>query len=98
LTAGAVIPVKVDQMSETQAQTLLGAGLPSLPPAVAQALVEETGRWPLLLRLVNKILTDQAKLQPDITAAAEDLLGRLRHGGASQVDHLTGVTGQQIDI
>jgi hypothetical protein len=98
LTAGAAVPVRVDQMSLTQARALLGAGLPPLPPAVTAGLVEETGRWPLLLRLVNKILADQAKLQPDITVAAKDLLGRLRRGGALQVDQLTGVTGQQLDV
>src|ERR1019366_10483789 len=69
LTAGAARPVRVDQMSLTQARALLGAGLPPLPPAVTAGLVEETGRWPLLLRLVNKILADQAKLQHDITVA-----------------------------
>ncbi|MGO9083169.1 MAG: NB-ARC domain-containing protein [Streptosporangiaceae bacterium] len=90
LAAGASVPVKVDQMSAGQARALLLAGLPSLPPGVVSGLIEETGRWPLLLRLVNKILADQAKSQPDITAAAEDLLGRLRRGGALEVDELTG--------
>ena len=85
-------------MSQTQARALLLAGLPPLPAAVAAGLLEETGRWPLLLRLVNKILTDQARLQPDITAAAEDLLGRLRRGGALQLDELTGAAEQQLDV
>ena len=98
LAKGASVPVKVDQMSETQARALLSAGLPPLPAAVTAGLLEETGRWPLLLRLVNKILADQAQLQPDIAAAAEDLLGRLRRGGALQVDQLTGAAGQQLDV
>ena len=98
LVKGASVPVKVDQMSEKQARALLSAGLPPLPAAVAAGLLEETGRWPLLLRLVNKILADQAQLQPDIAAAAEDLLGRLRRGGALQVDQLTGAAGQQLDV
>ena len=98
LATGTSVPVKVDQMSETQARALLSAGLPPLPAAVAAGLLEETGRWPLLLRLVNKILADQAQLQPDIAAAAEDLLGRLRRGGALQVDQLTGAAGQQLDV
>ena len=85
-------------MSETQARALLSAELPPLPAAVAAGLLKETGRWPLLLRLVNKILADQAQLQPDIAAAAEDLLGRLRRGGALQVDQLTGAAGQQLDV
>jgi hypothetical protein len=97
LAKGVSVPVKVDQMSETQARAVLSAGLPSLPAAVAAGLLEETGRWPLLLRLVNKILADQAELR-DIAAAAEDLLGRLRRGGALQVDQLTGAAGQQLDV
>ncbi len=98
LTRGASLPVKVDQMSETQAQALLAAGLPQLPARVAAGLLEETGRWPLLLRLVNKILADQAQLHPDIATAAEDLLDRLRRDGALQVDQLTGAASQQLDV
>jgi len=98
LAKGASVPVKVDQMSEKQARALLSAGLPPLPAAVAAGLLKETGRWPLLLRLVNKILADQAQLQPDIAAAAEDLLGRLRRGGALQVDQLTGAAGHLLDV
>ena len=98
LAAGTSVPVRVDQMSDAQARALLLAGLRPLPVGVARALVEETGRWPLLLRLVNKILADQARLQPDITAAAEDLLGRLRLGGKLQVDQLTGAASQQLDV
>jgi WD40 repeat protein len=97
LAKGVSVPVKVDQMSEPQARALLSTGLPALPVAVAAGLLEETGRWPLLLRLVNKILTDQAQLR-DIATAAEDLLGRLRRGGALQVDQLTGAAGQQLDV
>ncbi len=85
-------------MSETQARALLLAGLPPLPAAVAAGLLEKTGRWPLLLRLVNKILADQARLQPDIAVAAEDLLDRLRRGGPLQVDELAGVAGNQLDV
>jgi WD40 repeat protein len=97
LAKGASVPVKVDQMSEPQARALLSAGLPPLPAVVAAGLLEETGRWPLLLRLVNKILADQAQLR-DVATAAEDLLGRLRRGGALQVDQLTGAAGQQLDV
>jgi len=90
------IKVRVGPMTDEQARALLLHGFPPLPPAVAAALLKKTGRWPLLLRLVNGILAE-AKLRP-IAAAAEDLLGRLRRGGALQVDQLTEWAGQQLDV
>src|ERR1017187_2167075 len=92
------VPVKVDQMSRAQARALLLAGLAPLPAAITRALVQEMGRWPLLLRLINKVLADQARLQPDITEAAESLLNLLRDGRAWQVDQLTGASTQDLDI
>ncbi len=97
LAEGASVPIKVDQMSEKQARELLSAELPPLPAAVAAGLLEETGRWPLLLRLVNKILAAQAQSR-DIAAAAEDLLGRLRRGEAPQVHEPTLAADQQLDV
>jgi hypothetical protein len=93
-----VLPVRVDQMSMTQARKVLLAELPALPETTVEGLLEETGRWPLLLRLVNKILLDQARLRHDLTTAAQELLARLRDGGALQVDQLTGAAGQGLDI
>jgi len=107
LAPGAVIPVKVDQMSQTQARELLltrpgQPGRPEpplpLPPALVGSLIRQTGRWPLLLHLVNKFLTDQARAGRDITAAAEDLLGRLPHRGPQQLDALSGASEQQLDV
>ena len=98
LAGAASVPVRVDAMSQEQALALLTAGLPPLPVALAAGLVKETGRWPLLLRLVNKILADQAQSQPDVTAAARDLLGLLSRGEVLQVDQLTGAAGQQLDV
>ena len=63
-----------------------------------QRLLDETGRWPLLLRLVNKLLAGQAGLHLDVTAAAEELLGLLRAGGRASVDELTGAAGQPLDV
>ena len=98
LAAGASVPVKVDQMSPVQARELLLAGLPPVPPAIARGLLEETGRWPLLVRLANKILADQVRVQPDVAAAAAGLLDRLRQGGAPQVDPLTGTDVGRLDV
>ncbi|GAA4158528.1 hypothetical protein GCM10022251_33600 [Phytohabitans flavus] len=92
------IPVKVDQMSEAQARAVLTADMPPLPSPVEAGLLVETGRWPLLLRLVNKILLDQLRLRTTTTAAAEALLTRLRLGGAFEVDELTGAAGRELDV
>ena len=97
LAKGASVPVEVDQMSEKQARALLSAELPPLPTAVAAGLLEETGQWPLLLRLVNKNLAAQAQSR-DIAAAAEDMLARLRRGEAPQVHDPTLAAGQQLDV
>ena len=98
LATGTAVPVQVDQMTVKQARSLLLKDLPPLSPALTEGLLEETGRWPLLLRLVNKILADQAALGPGITKAAEGLLGALRNKGALQVDKLTGAAGRLLDV
>ena len=56
----------VDQMSPEQARALLTAGLPPLEEAVVAGLLAVTGRWPLLLRLVNKILADYAQVAAEV--------------------------------
>jgi WD40 repeat protein len=98
LAAGASISVRVDRMSGVQARALLLAGLQPLPATLARGLVQEAGRWPLLLRLANKILADQARLGLDVSRAAGDLLARLREGGGLVVDELTGAAARQLDI
>ena len=69
LLAGRGVAVRVDQMSPEQARALLTSGLPPLDPAVVQGLLAVTGRWPLLLRLVNKILADYARVAADVSDA-----------------------------
>jgi len=62
-------------MSVDQASILLTAGLPSPGGEVVAGLLEVTGRWPLLLRLVNGILADYARLAsdtPDQAGAVHD--------------------------
>ncbi|EEP74703.1 WD-repeat protein [Micromonospora sp. ATCC 39149] len=93
------VPVKVDQMSPEQARRVLTADLPGpLPNPVIDRFLVETGNWPLLLRLVNKILLDQARSRPDLAAVAQDLLARLRRDGALEVDELSGASSQTLDV
>ncbi|WP_231949839.1 NB-ARC domain-containing protein [Alloactinosynnema sp. L-07] len=98
LVGGESIPVPVDQVTQEQARLLLTAELPALPPAVIRDLVAETGRWPLLLRLVNKVLSDQVTVHADAAAAARSLVDQLRRSGALQLDGLSGASAQRLDV
>ncbi|WP_433296304.1 NB-ARC domain-containing protein [Actinoplanes sp. CA-030573] len=97
LIAAAGVTVRVDQMPVGQARRVLTADLPPLPARVTDGLMDEAGRWPLLLRLINKILVDQTQLR-DASDAAGELLNRLRRDGALQVDAWTGAAGRQVDV
>ena len=90
--------VLVDQMSVEQARKLLMRDLSPLDPAVAGGLLEVTGRWPLLLRLVNKILANAAGSGADVRAAAAQLLERLRMAGPAVVDDLLGEDSQTLRV
>ena len=98
LVAGRGVTVRVDQMSPEQAQALLTSGLPQLDPAVVRGLLEVTGRWPLLLRLVNTILADYARMAADVSAQGTVLLERLRTGGPAVVDDVLGDAVRGLDV
>jgi WD40 repeat protein len=100
LAADTDTAVLVDRMTKPQARAVLLAGLPKQPPpVVVKGLLEETGRWPLLLRLINKILTNQTRLTSDVAAVAADLLGVLRKtGGKLQIDEMTETAGKPLDV
>ncbi len=91
--------VVVDQMSPTQARRLLTGGLPLLDPAVVDGLLEVTGNWPLLLRLVNKILINAAAADPTaVSKAGAWLLERLRAEGPAAADRLLGMSTGGVDV
>ena len=98
LLAGRGTAVRVDQMSQDQARAMLTFGLPPLDLVVVQELLAVTGRWPLLVRLVSKILADYAQLAPDVSARGAELLERLRTGGPAVVDDLLGDAGSGLDV
>jgi hypothetical protein len=98
LLAGRDATVRVDQMSREQARALLTDGLPQLDEAVTQGLLAATGRWPLLLRLVNTILADYGRLAADVPAQAMRLLERLRAGGPAVVDDLRGTPVSLLEV
>ena len=100
LLAGRGVAVRVDQMSPAQARRLLTGGLPPLDPAVTDGLLGATGSWPLLLRLVNKIMVNAAQAEgaAGVSAAGALLLDRLRAEGPAAADRLLGVPGRLVDV
>lgn len=99
LVAGQSIPVRVDQMSPKQARRVLQADLPGLPAPIVEALLVETGRWPLLLRLTNRNLLAQAQSHTNLTVIAEHFLRQMRRDGPIRAaGQLPGVDVQELDV
>ena len=98
LVAGRGPAVLVDQMSEAQARALLLSGLPPLDEAVAVRLLAATGRWPLLLRLVNKILAACAEMAGEIDAQGAALAEQLAANGPQVVDEVLDEDGQGLRV
>jgi NB-ARC domain len=78
--------VRVDQMGRDEAEQLLTAGVEGMSGAVVAGLLAVTGRWPVLLALVNgAVRADQGAGR-----AAEDsmreILGELRATGPTALD------------
>ncbi|KOX19808.1 hypothetical protein ADK67_32560 [Saccharothrix sp. NRRL B-16348] len=91
------VPVRVDEVTEVQAKAILTADLPTLSRATTSRLLAATGRWPLLLRLANKVLVDQCRIRADVRAVAAELLEHLDQGPL-RVDRLTGVPLASLDV
>jgi hypothetical protein len=88
---GGAVRVRVDQMSPAQARRVLTWGLPPLEKPVVAGLLAATGRWPLLLWLVNRLLANAVRTGQPVSAAGREVLGRLHAAGPAAVDDLTGV-------
>jgi WD40 repeat protein len=84
----AAVRIEVDQMSRAQAERVLTWDLPPMSSPVVDGLLAATGRWPLLLRLVNRILARAVGTGADASEAAAAALTRLRSGGPAIVDGL----------
>ncbi|MEU6877165.1 NB-ARC domain-containing protein [Streptomyces sp. NPDC046712] len=78
--------VRVDQMSPAQARAVLTRELPALPETLVRDLLEATGRWALLLRLTNRLITRRIATGTDPAAAAADALRGLAANGPAIVD------------
>ncbi|OIJ93285.1 hypothetical protein BIV24_12305 [Streptomyces colonosanans] len=73
--------VRVDEMSPDQARAVLTWELPSLPEDLITGLLHATGRWALLLRLTNRLITRLIATGVDPVAAARHALEALRTQG-----------------
>ena len=97
LLAGRGKAVRVDQMSAEQSRRLLTYELPPLSATVTDILLAVTGRWPLLLRMANKILASAVETGQDVSAAGKALAERLRIAGPTGADDLLGMTGLDVE-
>ncbi|MFI6645423.1 NB-ARC domain-containing protein [Streptomyces sp. NPDC050504] len=78
--------VRVDQMSPAQARAVLTWDLPALPEPLVRDLLEATGRWALLLRLTNRLISRRIATGSDPEHATGEILRRLLAHGPVVVD------------
>ncbi|NUS13608.1 MAG: DUF4062 domain-containing protein [Streptomyces sp.] len=80
------VSVVVGAMTDDEALTLLSRGLPDLPMHIAHRLFARTGRWPVLLSLVNKALRRYVAAGESAAVAGERIDERLRAKGPTALD------------
>ena len=73
-------------MPDAVARRLLTRGLPAMAAGLERDLLDLTGRWPLLLNLVNHRLAGDVDRGAHIDVAAAAAAGRLREGGPAALD------------
>ena len=78
--------IKVDAMPDAVARQLLTRGLPAMATGLERDLLDLTGRWPLLLNLVNHRLAGDVDRGAHIDVAAAGAAGRLRERGPAALD------------
>jgi hypothetical protein len=78
--------IKVDAMPGPVARQLLTRDLPVMDARRERELLELTGRWPLLLNLLNHRLAGDVSRGAAVDTAAEAAIGRLRAGGPAALD------------
>ncbi|MET9469041.1 NB-ARC domain-containing protein [Streptomyces sp. NPDC006544] len=73
--------VRLDEMTSEQAREVLTRDLPELPEETVAGLLRATGRWPLLLRLTNRLIVRRTATGAAAATAAAEALEDLRTSG-----------------
>lgn len=89
------VSVLVDAMTYDQAVATLTSGLPELPAELLGRLLDATGRWPLLLSLVNAAFAEQLAVGADVAEVAAWILVQLEAAGPSVFDADLGGEGDR---
>lgn len=99
ILTGSPVMITVGEVTQEQARAIVGFGLAKrVSGASLRALLAETGRYPLLLRLVNEYLSKQVATGRLVDDVAAEVVNRLRELGTSGVDGLTREDGRPLDI
>ncbi|WP_328399511.1 DUF4062 domain-containing protein [Nocardia sp. NBC_00403] len=80
------VSIPVDEMSTAQAGELVGSGVDGLPPLIIDGLIRASGRWPVLLNLINGALRHRVSRGESPQHAAADVLALLAKQGPSALD------------
>jgi hypothetical protein len=78
--------VRVDEMDRGEAAQLLTAGLGGVPGGVVAGLLAVTGRWPVLLSLVNGSIRDDLNAGRGVEESMREILHELRTTGPTALD------------
>jgi NB-ARC domain len=92
--------VRVGPMSASQSKDLLMRGLPPSPAnqpdmALLDQVISRTGRWPLILSLLNKVLAERMRAGYSPDEALEEIAGHLDVQGPRGADELDVRLGPQ---
>ncbi|WP_256788479.1 DUF4062 domain-containing protein [Frankia sp. AvcI1] len=78
--------IEIQAMLPAEAMTLLLRDLGTQAPEAAERLLGVTGRWPVLVRLVNRALVRHVRDGMSLPRAAERVLRRMRRRGPTGLD------------
>jgi WD40 repeat protein len=78
--------VRVDEMGKGEAERLLIAGVSGAPGGLVAGLLAATGRWPMLLALVNGAIRADLNAGRGVEESMRDILRELRTTGPTALD------------